>query len=577
MTKEIHTCQNCKTAFTIEPEDFAFYEKIHVPPPRCCPECRQKRRYAWRNERVLYRRNCDMCHKSTVTIYSPNKPYKVYCPSCWWSDKWNGTDYGRDFDFSKSFFPQWQELQLQVPRIALLTKNSVNSEYTNHCNNNKNCYLSFCIFDSENILYSTNMWKNAKDCCDCTMIPKGGELLYGCIDSDNCYRCQYGLQLRNCTDCYYCYDCRGCTDCFLSSNLRNKKYCFANQPCTKEAYTKRVQEWNLGSFAHRQKLSEQFMHVAKTKAVHRASIIEKSINATGNMILNSKNTVRSFDAYDMENAKYVTLCLTSKDTMDSYHYGFNSEMVYESHALIHDYDVLFTHLSYDNAHLQYCDGCHNSQNLFGCVGVKQGQCGIFNKLYSESDYADLKNKIIEHMKRTGEYGEFFPPELSPFGYNETQGQIYMPMEKESALRNGLKWEDCVPGTFDKETIQPADIPDNIQDVPDDITKEILSCTRCSKNYNIVADELSFYRKECIPIPRLCPDCRYRDRISLRLPRKLWRRCCQCAGVASQNGVYKNIASHRHGITPCQEEFETSYAPDRPEIVYCESCYTSEVV
>ena len=27
---------------------------------------------------------------------------------------------------------------------------------------------------------------------------------------------------------------------------------------------------------------------------------------------------------------------------------------------------------------------------------------------------------------------------------------------------------------------------------------------------------------------------------------------------------------------CKKEFETSYAPDRPEIVYCESCYNKEV-
>src|SRR3990167_7917455 len=73
------TCQNCKSQFVIEPEDFDFYKKISVPPPTWCPECRQRHRYAWRNERVLYRRNCDLCGKSTVTIYSPNKPYKVYC------------------------------------------------------------------------------------------------------------------------------------------------------------------------------------------------------------------------------------------------------------------------------------------------------------------------------------------------------------------------------------------------------------------------------------------------------------------------------------------------------------------
>src|SRR5258708_3975746 len=105
----VQACQNCKKDFTIESEDFSFYEKIKVPAPTWCPECRQLRRYAWRNERTLYRRNCDLCDKSTVTIYSPNKPHKVYCHDCWWGDGWNPASYGHDFDFNRPFFAQFHE------------------------------------------------------------------------------------------------------------------------------------------------------------------------------------------------------------------------------------------------------------------------------------------------------------------------------------------------------------------------------------------------------------------------------------------------------------------------------------
>ena len=131
-------CKNCNQSFTIEPDDASFYERIRVPPPTWCPECRVVRRYAWRNDRNLYRRNCDLCGKSTVTMYSPNKPFKVYCQPCWWSDNWDATAFGRDYDFSRSFFEQFAELQQVVPRIAMLGKNSVRSEYTNHSGDNKN-------------------------------------------------------------------------------------------------------------------------------------------------------------------------------------------------------------------------------------------------------------------------------------------------------------------------------------------------------------------------------------------------------------------------------------------------------
>lgn len=555
MTPESKICQNCKQSFTIEPDDFSFYEKIKVPPPTWCPECRQQRRYSWRNERVLYRRTCDLCGKSTVTIYSPNKPFKVYCPPCWWSDKWDAKEFGRDFDFQRPFFPQWQELQLRVPRIALLTKNSTRSEYTNHSNNNKDCYLCFGVFDSENVLYSANTWKSSRDSMDCYHIDEGMERTYECIDSHRLYQCQYGMYMRDCNNCSYCFDCRGCSSCFLCWNLRGKQYHILNQPYSKEDYQKKIKDFNLGSYASRQKLYEQFLSLIKNTALHRFAIIEKSKDCSGNIIVNSKNSHYVFDADGAEDTKYGIVCPDVKDTMDSYHYGFKCELNYETHALIHAYDVMFSHLCYDNSHIQYCDGCHNSNNLFGCVGMKQSSYCIFNRTYSEEEYMTLKDKIIAYMKTTGEYGEFFSPELSPFGYNETQGMVYMPLSKQEVLARTWKWEDLEPGTFGKETLKPEDIPDHINDVPDTIIKEALRCINCSRNYNVVAPELALYRREIIPVPRLCPDCRYRRRIALRLPRKLWSR--QCA--------------------KCNADIQTSYAPDRPEIVYCEQCYQQEVI
>ena len=200
------SCVNCNQNFTIDAEDFNFYEKIKVPPPTWCMECRQQRRYAWRNERTLYRRNCDLCGKSTVTIYSPNKPHKVYCNECWWGDGWDPSAYGIDFDFSRPFFEQFHELQLKVPRMALLNKNSVNSDYTNHSGNNKNVYMSFCVFDGENIMYSTWTMQNYRDCMDCSFIQEKGERLYETIDSRTSYQCQYGIFLKDCSSCLYCYD-----------------------------------------------------------------------------------------------------------------------------------------------------------------------------------------------------------------------------------------------------------------------------------------------------------------------------------------------------------------------------------
>ena len=179
---------------------------------------------------------------------------------------------------------------------------------------------------------------------------------------------------------------------------------------------------------------------------------------------------------------------------------------------------------------------------------------ILNKKYSKEEYEVLKEKIIEHMKTTGEYGEFFSPSIAPVCYNETQGNYYMPLSKEEVLARGWQWEDKVPGIFGKETLLPENIPDTIEEVGDDILHDALKCVECTKNYNIVPNELTFYRREKIPIPHKCPECRYKERFAIRLPRKLWDRKCM----------------------KCESEIKTAYAPDRPEIVYCESCYNKEI-
>ncbi len=559
---ETRNCQNCKNDFTIEQEDFNFYEKIKVPPPTWCPQCRQQRRYAWRNERTLYKRNCDLCQKSTITIYSPNKPYKVYCNECWWGDGWDPASYGTDFDFSRPFFEQFRELQLKVPRMALLNKRSVNSEYTNHSGDNRNVYMSFAVFNGENVFYSTWIFDHSRECMDCSFIYSKGERLYEMIDSSTCYRCQFGLFIKDSTDCFYCYDSRGCNNCFMSSNLRGKSYVFRNEQLTREEYMKRIAEYDMSSFETREKLYAEWLDLIKTKAIHRFVVSERSINSVGNLIFDCRNITESFEVNRGENCKYIYSGPDIKDCMDMYHVGMNSELCYEMQGCTRVSNCQFCHLCYDDLNVMYSDTCQNSQNLFGCVSVKKGEYMIFNKKYSKDEYLNLKEKIIEHMKQTGEYGEFFPPQIAPVAYNETQGAVYIPMTKAEVLQKGWTWEDNTPGTFGKETI--IDLPDKISEVTESILDEVMKCATCSKNYKIVPDELNFYKKENIPLPHLCPNCRYKKRFNIRAPRKLWSGSCKC-----------DQESHGHE-GKCQVVFKTSYSPERTEKVYCEGCYNREV-
>jgi hypothetical protein len=192
------------------------------------------------------------------------------------------------------------------------------------------------------------------------------------------------------------------------------------------------------------------------------------------------------------------------------------------------------------------------------MGLRRKQYCVLNKQYSKEEYEKLIPKIITHMQKTGEWGEFFPASLSLFGYNETIAYEHFPLLKENALSAGFNWSDYAsPPPVANKVITKKEmqkLPDNIQDINEDILDSALTCEISGKLYKIIKPELSFYKKHNLPLPKRCPDQRHADRMALRCPRKLWERNC-----------FK-----------CKKTIQTTYAPDRPEIVYCEDCYLKEV-
>ncbi len=137
---ERKTCKASGQPFPIFQSDLNFYDKLSptfngtkylIPPPTICPEERAKRRFAFRNERKLYRRKCNFSGKEIISLYSPDKPFNVWDKNLWWSDQRSPLDYGRDFDFSQSFSENFRKLLLEIPLPALSNDNCVNSDYCN--------------------------------------------------------------------------------------------------------------------------------------------------------------------------------------------------------------------------------------------------------------------------------------------------------------------------------------------------------------------------------------------------------------------------------------------------------------
>ena len=159
------------------------------------------------------------------------------------------------------------------------------------------------------------------------------------------------------------------------------------------------------------------------------------------------------------------------------------------------------------------------------------------------------------MKKTGEWGKFFPKEISCFTYPETTANEYFPADRVQAESEGYKWVDLQDENPDVERmISASQLPDKLDDIPDDILNWGIECEVSGRAFKINRQELAFYRQMNLPIPRQHPDERFKWRTGLRNPRRLWKRSCQ----------------------KCERDIQTTYSENREERVFCEDCYLAEV-
>jgi len=553
MQQETRNCQNCKKDFTIEPNDFSFYEKMKVPAPAWCPKCRMIRRMGWHGERFLYKRNCDFSGESVITFYHPDSPHKIYKQDIWWSDKWDPKSYGCDYDSSKPFFEQWKELFMEIPLPALHVEHTtmVNSDYCNAASSLKNCYLIFGAESCENCAYgfAVNDTRDSFDLMNVHFL----ELCHDVLMVDKSYKVFSSQYCEECRNVWFSRDLVGCSDCIGCINLKNKQYYIFNKQVTKEEFEKFLEELNLDSYEKRmafQKKAEEFFATKPRRAFHG----RKNVNSSGDYLYNCKNVKDSYLVYGGENLRYCQI-LEVASAMNAYdytHFALKAEWVYESvWSGLSVNNLKFCCWNYHSHDLEYCFGCHGSGNLFGCIGLKNNEYCILNKQYSKEEYKKLTEQIISDMKKRGEYGEFFPVNLSPWAYNESIGNDYAPLTKKEVIDFGFTWRENDPGDYKEATME---IPDSIKETTDEMLKGILKCDKCGRNYKIIHEELNFYRKMNIPVPHQCPLCRDRGRIGCLNPIGIYERKCD----------------------KCGKDIQTSYASDRPEIVYCESCYNEEV-
>jgi len=567
MNSETRNCQNCSNQFEIDSQDFAFYERIKVPLPTFCPRCRFQRRLLSWNALNLYKRKCDLCGEMNISVYPPDAPYRVYCPTCWWSDNWDPLDYGKEYDFSKPFFEQLNELWHEAPLIGLSMdlETLKTSPYNHDSGRLKNCYLMFHTDECEDSVCGYYIWQG-KSMFDCFAVIQGQY----CYDSMHCYKVNncVGIrkQISESINCLFCRDCQNCQDCFASANLKNKKYWAWNKPMSKEEYLEELGRYNLGSYQSYKEIQARAKDFWKTQ-IPKSEYNEFVENCVGSNVFYCKNVKDAIEVYETEDSRYIYRLAGpgNKYCYDVSMWGANLSNSYENCVVgLDSTHMMFCHEGgLGSSDLQYSKLSVSSNHNFACVSIKKSDYVIFNRKYSKEEYLELVEKIKKHMEdmpyvdKVGKiyrYGEFLPPIMSPFAYNTTLAQNFFPLTKEGALARGYFWRESESKDMET-TIQSFDLPDHIKDAPDSIPQEKIACAKCGRAYRIIEMELDFHRKKNLALPRECPMCRINTKLDE------WAR---------DNGRNPRTCSD------CGKSMESPYTEAEESRVYCRECYLARI-
>ena len=388
--------------------------------------------------------------------------------------------------------------------MSIMTNHQENCMYSLF-NDFKNSYMCVSGMWSEDCMYCFFVSYSHK-CIDCNNLIKS-QRCYECVDCNNVYKCLYCQDCNDSSNLSYCHTCINCEFCIGCSNLVNKKYCIDNKEYSKEEYFKLANE-----IQNRQTAQPKFV-----QNYHGYS----NEKCFGDYVKNSKNCKFVFDVNECEDCSYIFNSPQAlKSTYDS-SYAVDGESNYECLSLVGWVKECVTEYCRYSNHVRYSSYCFNCAHIFGCIGLRNKQYCIFNKQYTPAEYEQEIWKIITHMQKTGERWQFFPPYLSPFGYNETIAADLLPLSKPEAIALGFNRYD---GAEQKKEYFAKYVDElSVEELANDefILQQVFKCRASGKYDRLTKKELQMYKKLGVWLPAVHSEERYKIRTQKRTWRQLY--------------------------------------------------------
>jgi hypothetical protein len=329
--------------------------------------------------------------------------------------------------------------------------------------------MIFHADENEDCCYATWL-KKSKRCFDSLNV-FNSELTYDCTDCQSCFDLKYSQDCEKCSTSYFLTNCEWCTFCFGCTNQMNQKYMIFNKKVSEEEYKNFIIEFESWKKHIIDLVKKKNVNLVKD-TVTKTFYWKNNENCSGNHLFNCKDVTESYDIKESRNMKFCERIYNwpNADCYDVDQFWLRISRVYESITIWVDCNnIKFCGNSYNLVNCEYIYNWFSCSDCFACVWLRNAKYCIFNKQYSKEEYFELKEKIINHIKSTWEYWEFFPSEMSPYWYNESIAQEYFPLTEKEILDKKLNFKSEKEKTiYNWEKIK---IPNDISDVDIEILKK----------------------------------------------------------------------------------------------------------
>lgn len=489
------TCQISGEQFLVSDHEMKLREQFWFTDlPTVMPSYRLQLLWAFYPNWSFYNRTCDKTWKSLVSVFPQDCQYPVWDRKEWFS---SAQPPWAPIDFDRPFFDQAREVFYQSPIPHIFQYKCENCEYTDDWYESRDCYLCHGWDNSEGVRYSANV-NTSKDCMQCVLIDKC-EKCYDCVNCISAYSCVACLDVRNSSNCTLCYDMRNCQDCIFCYNQRWKQYCIGNKQLTKDQYEQEKNKWQIESRDWYAKAQNYFKKMMHEIAWLRSSYVEHSENTTWNYISHMKDCEMCFMQLYHENCCHDFWAGWDAKHICEWVGTYGCQGWYKVAVPIKCFEMRMSFMTIECRFSDYTGYSVGCENCFWCCGMHKEKFCVLNTPYSKNEYDTVIDKLIDHMKSTGEWGNFFPGNFAPNSYTDSLSGYFFPLsdwEKQKFWFNVSQQKNQKISSYQSS----LNVPQTAHMADEDTTKLVFWDEQIEKPFTILGQDINFCRELKVPLP-----------------------------------------------------------------------------